>query len=205
MSVVTSTRSPLPLADADLVQQIVHLAAHRPHFDLRIDETRRTNDLLDDRAFRQPQLDLARRRGDVERARRQRQELVEHQRPVVERARQAEPVVDQRELARAVAVEHSADLRQRHVRLVHDDEKILREIIEQARRPLALRAPGQVARVVLDSRAGADLEHHLDVEVRARLEPLRFEQLARRAKLGQPLRQLLADRARPRARSSAAT
>ena len=38
--------------------------------------------------------------------------------------------------------------------------------------------------------ARADLEHHLDVEVRARLEALRLEQLARGAQLGEPLRQL---------------
>ena len=155
-----------PLAEANLVEEIVHLAAHRTHFDFRIDEAGRPNDLLDNRSFGEPQLGLTRRRGDVERARSQRKELVEHQRPVVQRARQAESVIDQRELARPVAVEHSADLRQRHVRLVDDDEEILGEIIEEARGPLAFSPSGKMPGVILDAGAGADLQHHLDVEVR---------------------------------------
>ena len=133
----------------------------------------------------------SRRRGrDEDRARRERQELVEHQRPVVERARQTEAVLDERQLARAVAVEHPADLRQRDVRLVDDDEEVLREVVEEAGRPLARFAPGEMPRVVLDAGAGADLEHHLDVEVRARLEPLRLEQLAGVAQLGEALGEL---------------
>ena len=52
----------LPLADADLVEQIVDLAAHGPNLDLRIDQARRPNDLFDDDAFRQAQLELRRRR-----------------------------------------------------------------------------------------------------------------------------------------------
>ena len=118
------------------------------------------------------------------------EKLVEHQRPVVERARQPESVLDERQLARAVAVEHAADLRQRDVRLVDDDEEVFGEIVEQARRALARLAAREMARVVLDAGAGADLEHHLDVEVRARLEPLRLEQLAGVAQLGEPLDKL---------------
>ena len=115
------------------------------------------------------------------------------QRPVVQRARQPEAVVDERQLARAVAVEHSADLRQRDVRLVDDHEEILGEVVEQAGGPLAGLASGEVARVVLDARARADLEHHLDVEIGARLEALRLEQLPRVAQLRQPLGKLGAD------------
>src|SRR3954467_14722379 len=48
-------------------------------------------------------------------------------------------------------------------------------------------------RVVLDSCTRPDLEHHLDVEVRAGLEALGFEQLPRRAKLIQPPRQLFSN------------
>ena len=103
------------LADSDLVQQIVYLTTNRADLDLRIDQTRRANDLLDHRSFRQPQLDLRRRRTDVERPRRQREKLVEHQRAIVQGAWQAESVIHQRQLARTVAVEHPADLRQRHV------------------------------------------------------------------------------------------
>ena len=149
---------------------------------------------------RQLQLEVARRGRNVDHLRRERHELVELQRPVVERRRQPEAVLDERELARPVAVEHAADLRQRHVRLVDDHQEVGREVVEEAGGPLAGAPPGEVARVVLDARAGADLEHHLDVEVGARLEPLRLEQLPRPPQLGQPLRQLRADGGRPRAR-----
>src|SRR6266550_574440 len=120
----------------------------------------------------------------------QRQKLVEHQWPVVERARQPESIIDQRELARSIAVEHPTDLRKCDMRLVHDHEEILGEIIEQARRPLALPALGQMPRIVLDAGTGANLEHHLDVEVRARLETLCLEKLPGGSQLSKTLRQL---------------
>ena len=50
-----------------------------------------------------------------------------------------------------------------------------------------------MARVILDASAGPDLEHHLDVEIGARLESLRFEQLVRCAQIRQSLHQLLAN------------
>ena len=59
-----------------------------------------------------------------------------------------------------------------------------------------------MARVVLDARARADLEHHLDVEVRARLEPLRLEQLALRRAASRAAPPAPRGSARPRARGS---
>ena len=106
---------------------------------------------------------------------------------------QAEAVLDQRELAGAVAVVHPADLRDGHVRLVDHDEKVGREVVEQARRALAGAPSAERPRVVLDAGAGADLEQHLDVEIGARLQSLRLEQLPRPAQLGQPLGELRAD------------
>ena len=55
--------------------------------------------------------------------------------------------------------------------------------------------PGEIARIVLDAGARAGRLHHLDVEQRALLQPLRFEQLAGRVQLFQPLLQLDLDRA----------
>ena len=81
----------------------------------------------------------------------------------------------------------------RHVRLVHHDEKVGREVVEQARRALAGAPSAERPRVVLDAGAGAHLEQHLDVEIGARLESLRLEQLPRPAQLGQPLGELRAD------------
>jgi hypothetical protein len=91
VSVVTSTRSPLALAQADLVQQVVDLSLHRAHLDDGVEQSGRANHLLDHHALGQLQLEFARRRRHVDQPRREREELVEHQRSVVERTRQAEP------------------------------------------------------------------------------------------------------------------
>src|SRR5438128_529278 len=87
---------PFTLRDArpDLGHQVVDLPFHRPHLDWRIDQTGRTNDLLDDDALRFGELVRARRRRDVHDLLDALLPLFEVQRPVVERRRQPEPVRD---------------------------------------------------------------------------------------------------------------
>ncbi len=111
------------------------------------------------------------------RLRQQPLELVEAQRPVVERRWQAEAVVDQILLACPVALVHAADLRDRHVALVDEDQRARRQIVDQRRRRLARAAPRQVPRVVLDALAEPDLGHHLEIETRPLLDALRLDQL----------------------------
>src|SRR5205085_388600 len=135
----------LAFAQPDFVEEVVYLAAHRTNLDLRIDETRGPNDLLYDDTFRELQLEIARCRGDEDRARREREKFVEHQGSVVERAGQTKPVLDQGELPRAVAVEHAADLGQRRVRLIDDHEEVFGEVVEQTGGALPFRAAGEVA------------------------------------------------------------
>ena len=60
---------------------------------------------------------------------RQLHELVEIERTIVERARQAKPIIDEHGLARTVAFVHPADLRDRGVRLIDYGQKIFREKI----------------------------------------------------------------------------
>ena len=105
-------------------------------------------------------------------------ELLERQRPVVERRRQPEPEVDQDLLARPVVLVHADDLRDRHVRLVDDQQPVRREVVEQRPRPRPGLAPGEVARVVLDAGAVAELAHHLEVEGRALAQPRGLEHAA---------------------------
>ncbi len=80
---------------------------------------------------------VGRRRRDEDRLRQELLELVEAQRPVVERRRQAKAVVDQVLLARAVAPVHAADLRNRDVRLVDEHQRVGRQVVDQRRRRLA--------------------------------------------------------------------
>ena len=79
------------------------------------------------------------------------------------------------------------------MRFVGEDERIVGQIFEERRRRLARTAAGQIARIILDAGAGAGRLHHFEIEERALFEPLRFEQAARRIKLGETLLQLFLD------------
>ncbi len=69
-----------------------------------------------------------RRRRNVNRLIDQLRELVEIERPVVQRGRQAEAVFDQGFLARTVAAVHAADLRHGHMALIDHQKKIVGKI-----------------------------------------------------------------------------
>ena len=187
VSVVTSTRSPRAATVANLAQQVVDLPLHRPHVDHRIDQPGRPDDLLDDHAAGLPQLVRPRRRADEHQLADARFPLLEVQRPVVERRRQPEAVLDEHFLARPVAVVHAAHLRHRLVALVHDDDRVGGQVVEQRRRRLARRAARQMPRVVLDPVAVADLLDHLEIEHRPLVQPLGLERPARGLELRQPL------------------
>ena len=64
---------------------------------------------------------------------------------------------------RRVPFVHRTDLRHRDVGFVDHQQKVLREIVEQAVRRRAGRPTVDVARIVLDARTRAHLSHHLDV------------------------------------------
>jgi hypothetical protein len=92
------------------------------------------------------------------------------------------------------------------VRFVDEQQEVLGEEVVQrvGRLPAAAR---QRPAVVLDARAIADLQQHLDVEPRAGVQPLGFEQLALLAELlaaARPAPSLIASTA-PAIRSSGIT
>ena len=175
-----------------------------PHLDLGIDQARRADDLLDDDALR---LAAARTRPASPRRRcawlHVRLELLELERPVVERARQAEAVLDQRLLARAVAAVHRPDLRDGLVRLVDDDEEVLREVVDERRRRLARLPAREVARVVLDAVQKPICSIISRSYMRPLLEALLLEEAPLLVVEVEPLAQLLADARRSRGASAA--
>ena len=122
------------------------------------------------------------------------EELVEPQRAVVERRRQPEPELDERLLARPVALVHPADLRDGLMRLVDDDQEVVGEVVEQRVRRRPRLAAVEVARVVLDAVAEAHLAQHLHVVLGARAQAVRLEHLALGLELGQARAQLGVDR-----------
>ncbi len=115
----------------DLGHEVVDLAADGPDLELRVGQPRRADDLFDHPAGRSLQLVDPRRRRDVEGLTDAALELVEVERAVVEGRGQSEAVVDEGQLARAVARVHPADLGHGDVGLVDDGQEILGEVVEQ--------------------------------------------------------------------------
>ena len=121
------------LAVADLVEEVVDLVPCRAQLHLGVDDAGRADQLLRD-DLRARELERAGCRGDEHELVHLPQELVEPQRAVVERRRQAEAEVDERLLARAVAFVHPAELRHRLVRLVDEADEVVREVVDERER-----------------------------------------------------------------------
>ena len=161
--------------------------------DFRIDQSGWADDLLDDFPAGFFQLKFSRRGGDENHLVPHLLEFLELQRPIVQGAGQAEPVLDQHLLALPVAVVHRPKLRQRHVRFVDDQQKILGEVIDQRVRLLAGLAAIQMPAVILDPAAIADLQNHFQIVFRPGEQPLGFEQFPLAAQMHDLLIQFLAD------------
>ena len=86
VSVVTRTRSLLFGANANFLEQVVHLALDRANFDFRIDQAGRTNHLLDEYAAGFRQLVRAGRGGNVDHLIGAMLEFLESKRAIVQRA-----------------------------------------------------------------------------------------------------------------------
>ncbi len=91
-------------------------------------------------------------------------ELFKRERAIIERGRHAKTIVDESFLARAIACVHSADLGNRLVRLVDEEQIILRNVIEQCGWSFARQATAEVARIILYAMAVADGAHHFDIK-----------------------------------------
>ena len=161
----------------DLLQQMRHLPASRDHVNLRIHQARRTNHLLHHLTVRLIQLPVARSRRDQHPIRRLRIPLVKLQRTVVLRHRQPKSMVHQSRLASMIAGIHRPNLRHRHMRLVHKQQKILREKVVQRVRRFPRLPTRQGPTVVLDPRTKTRLLHQLKVVSSPGGQPLRLQQL----------------------------
>ena len=166
---------------ADFTQHIVDLAFGRADFDRRIDKSGRTDHLLGEHTAGLLHLPVARCRRHRDGGRTHRVPLLEAQRPVVHAGRQPEAVFGQRCLTSEVTAIHAADLRDRDMAFVDEDQRVVGNVLEQRRRRLAGFAAGKIARIVLDAGAGACGFQHLQIETRALLKPLRFKQPPARA------------------------
>ena len=120
-------------------------------------------------------------------------ELVELQGTVVQGRGQAETIIHKGLLARAVALEHAAHLRHGDVGLVHEQDEILGEIVEQAGRRFPGLAAVQMAGIIFDAVAVAQLLDHLQLKLGPLLQTLRLHQAPAGLEGRQSFQQLLPD------------
>ena len=117
-------------------------------------------------------------------------ELIEIQRPVVERARKPKAVFDEHGFARFVAFIHAADLRDGGVRFIDNDQKIPRKKIDDGVRLRSRQATGQMPRIIFDAITEAHFLKHFEIVLGAHAEPLRFEKFVLRLERFDPVFQL---------------
>ena len=123
-------------AQIDLGEQVIDLRLRLTHLEHGVDQPGRSHELLH-HLPRMLVLVVGRRRRNENRLRKELLELIEAQRAVVQRGRQPEAVVDQVLLARAIALVHPADLRNRHVRFIDKRQGFGRQIVDERGRRLA--------------------------------------------------------------------
>ena len=149
--------------ELDLIHQVIHLILGRPYFYLRIQQSCRTNQLVDHNTFASLQLILVRRGRHIDRLTCLLFELIELQRPVISCSRQAETVRHQIILPCLIASVHTAYLWHSDVTLVNDEQHIFREIIEQTIGWCARFASVEIPTVVLYARTITQLIQHLEI------------------------------------------
>ncbi len=177
VSVVMSTRPPRSTSWLISERRSSIWPLGGPDLDQGIEEAGRSDDLIGD-LVGHLELEGARCRRDEDRLGHDLQELLDGERPVVLGGGQAEAVLDQDVLSRAVTRELPSDLGHGHVALVDDHQEVPREEVEQRVGPLPWRTTVEVSAVVLDACADAGLRQHLEVVLGAGPEPLGLEQLA---------------------------
>ena len=89
---------------------------------------------------------------------------------------------------------HAVELRDRLVRLIHEEQIVLRHVVQQRGRRLAGQPAGEVSRIVFDAMAVADRADHLDVKQGALREALRLDVLPLLLDFGFPPVQLFENR-----------
>ena len=159
------------------MEKVVDLSGGGLDLDYRVGQPRRAEDLLD-HLLGVLVLVGSGRGGDIDDLVDALLELAEVEGPVVQCGGQAEAILDQDFLARPVAAVHRAHLRQRHVRLIDEQQEVFGEVVEEGVGSASRLALGEMPRVVLDPGAVPRLPHHLDVVVRPGLQPLGLEELA---------------------------
>ena len=179
-------------AGVDLPNEVVDLPLYGPHLHPGVQQPRGPDHLLHNLVRLAP-LVVRRGGGDIHRLAEPGLELIKFQGTVVEGAGEPEAVLHKALLPGPVPVVHGPDLGQRHMALIHKEDKVVGEIVHQGQRRGAHRPAGDHPAVVLDAGAVAQFPHHLHIVGGALADALGLDQFALLRKPGLPLIQFLLD------------
>ena len=166
----------------NFMDQIVDLVVCGAYFDNRIEQSGWTDDLLHDYPFTLLQLIICWSGTDKDQLFGNGFKFIKFQWSVVRGSRQPETIVDKGRFPRTVATVHRTDLRHRHVALVDDHQKIIREKIEKTE-GAGTRSPAiEITGIIFDSRTISQFTDHLQVVIDTVLDSLCFGEFSRTAK-----------------------
>ena len=162
----------------DFVHEVVDLIFRRSDIDFWVEQACGTDNLLDDDALGFSDFEVGRRRTDIDNLMNELVELFEAQRSVVECCRQTEAVFYEVLLPCPVAAVHGTNLWHAHMAFVDDGEKVFREEIKQAVRPVTRLPTVEIARIILYAAAMAQFLDHLHVVFHPLLDTLCLDCIA---------------------------
>ena len=147
----------------NLFHQIIYLIQGRAHFNNRIQQSSRTNYLIDNDTFTLFQFIVSRSRTHINRTRRQGFKLIKRQRTVIHCGWQTETIIHQILLTGIIATIHGTDLWNRHMALIHHQQEVFREIIQQTERTLTSFPTIEIPGIILDTRTMSQFSDHLQI------------------------------------------
>ena len=167
----------------DFSKQIIDLPVNRTHIDLRINQSRRSDDLFD-HTITQTKFIIARCGGKINRLADAFKEFRPFEWTIIHCRRQTEPVFHQRALTAGVTLIHGANLRHGNMRFIDDQQKIVGEKVKQRVRRTSRLSTVEMPRIILHSRADANLREHLQIVCGTHGKTLRLKFLALFAQFG---------------------
>ena len=162
----------------NLIEQIIYLVFAWADFNLRIEQSRRADQLFYYHTFRFSQLIVGWGGTHVDGLMNHTVKFLEGERTVVEGGRQSETVFHQVLLSGSIATIHRTDLRNAHMALIYHQKEVFREEIEQAVWAFSFVSAIEISRIVLDARTVSQLLDHLHIVFHTLLDALCLDAIA---------------------------
>ena len=148
----------------DLANQIINLTHHRTHFDFRIQQPGRSNNLFSNIFFRNAtQFIRSWRCAHIKNPFDMFFKLINLQRSIVQGTWQTEPIINQHLFPGPIAIIHAFNLWHRNVTFINHNRKVFREKVEQRIRRFSGFPTIHVARVIFNPTGKAHFAHHFNI------------------------------------------